>query len=83
MRVISYNLRKHKASGELLALARNFAIDALCLQEVDSAELPDTLGPLRPRGYHQGQPPGTGHLLPHRPVHRRGHTILCVEEISP
>ncbi|MGO4186633.1 endonuclease/exonuclease/phosphatase family protein [Pseudarthrobacter sp. TAF60_1] len=46
MRVISYNLRKHKASGELLALARNFAIDALCLQEVDSADLPDTLGPL-------------------------------------
>ena len=34
MRVISYNLRKHKASGELLALARNFEIDALCLQEV-------------------------------------------------
>ncbi|MEO8282853.1 MAG: endonuclease/exonuclease/phosphatase family protein [Pseudarthrobacter sp.] len=47
MRVISYNLRKHKASGELLALARNFAVDALCLQEVDSADLPDTLGPLR------------------------------------
>lgn len=46
MRVISYNLRKHKASGELLALARNFEIDALCLQEVDSADLPETLGPL-------------------------------------
>jgi endonuclease/exonuclease/phosphatase family metal-dependent hydrolase len=46
MRVISYNLRKHKASGELLALAKNFGVDALCLQEVDSGDLPDTLGPL-------------------------------------
>jgi hypothetical protein len=46
MRVISYNLRKHKASGELLALARNHNVDALCLQEVDSTDLPETLGPL-------------------------------------
>jgi endonuclease/exonuclease/phosphatase family metal-dependent hydrolase len=46
MRVISYNLRKHKASGELLALARNFGVDALCLQEVDAGDLPETLGPL-------------------------------------
>ena len=46
MRVISYNLRKHKASGELLALARNHDIDALCLQEVDTSDLPETLGPL-------------------------------------
>ncbi|MET1088506.1 MAG: endonuclease/exonuclease/phosphatase family protein [Arthrobacter sp.] len=46
MRVISYNLRKHKASGELLALARNHDIDALCLQEVDASDLPETLGPL-------------------------------------
>jgi endonuclease/exonuclease/phosphatase (EEP) superfamily protein YafD len=46
MRVISYNLREHKASGELLALARNHNIDALCLQEVDSSDLPETLGPL-------------------------------------
>ncbi|CAM3067868.1 Endonuclease/Exonuclease/phosphatase family protein [Arthrobacter ulcerisalmonis] len=46
MRVISYNLRKHQASGELLALARNHDIDALCLQEVDSTDLPETLGPL-------------------------------------
>ncbi|MET1065668.1 MAG: endonuclease/exonuclease/phosphatase family protein, partial [Arthrobacter sp.] len=33
MRVISYNLRKHHASGELVDLARDFEIDALCLQE--------------------------------------------------
>ena len=46
MRVISYNLRKVKASGELLALARNHDIDALCLQEVDASDLPETLGPL-------------------------------------
>ncbi|MEN8582104.1 endonuclease/exonuclease/phosphatase family protein [Arthrobacter sp. KBS0703] len=54
MRVISYNLRKHKASGELVSLARNFGIDALCLQECDSAELPDTLGPLQLADFTKG-----------------------------
>jgi endonuclease/exonuclease/phosphatase family metal-dependent hydrolase len=46
IRVISYNLRKHAARGELLDLARDFGIDALCLQECDTTDLPDTLGPL-------------------------------------
>ncbi|WP_211882321.1 endonuclease/exonuclease/phosphatase family protein [Pseudarthrobacter albicanus] len=46
MRVISYNLRKHKASGELVDLARDFEIDALCLQECDTADLPETIGGL-------------------------------------
>lgn len=46
IRVISYNLRKHKASGELVDLARSFDVDALCLQECDTADLPDTIGDL-------------------------------------
>ena len=46
IRVISYNLRKHKASGELVDLARDFAVDALCLQECDTADLPETIGDL-------------------------------------
>jgi len=46
MRVISYNLRKHTASGELLDLARNFDVDAMCLQEADTYDLPHTIGPL-------------------------------------
>ncbi|MDQ0619136.1 endonuclease/exonuclease/phosphatase family protein [Arthrobacter globiformis] len=54
MRVISYNLRKHKASGELMNLARNFGIDVLCLQECDSSDLPDTLGPLHLADYTKG-----------------------------
>ncbi len=47
MRVISYNLRKHHASSELLHLANDFNVDALCLQEVDHTDLPETLGGLR------------------------------------
>lgn len=47
MRVISYNLRKHKASGELMHLATEFGVDAMCLQECDSKDLPVTIGPLR------------------------------------
>jgi hypothetical protein len=46
IRVISYNLRKHKASGELVDLARDFAIDVLCLQECDTSDLPETVGNL-------------------------------------
>lgn len=46
IRVISYNLRKHRASGELVALARDFGIDVLCLQECDTRDLPETVGPL-------------------------------------
>ena len=46
IRVISYNLRKHKASGELVDLARDFEIDAVCLQECDTADLPETIGGL-------------------------------------
>nr|WP_249777082.1 endonuclease/exonuclease/phosphatase family protein [Arthrobacter sp. C9C5] len=46
IRVISYNLRKHKASGELEALAGGYEIDALCLQECDTEDLPETIGAL-------------------------------------
>lgn len=46
IRVISYNLRKHRASGELTDLAREYAIDALCLQECDTTDLPDIIGDL-------------------------------------
>lgn len=44
MRVISYNLREHKAHSEMLALATMHDADALCLQEAVTAQLPATLG---------------------------------------
>jgi endonuclease/exonuclease/phosphatase family metal-dependent hydrolase len=43
-RVISYNLRKHRASGELIALAEEHEPDVLCLQEVDTMAMPDEIG---------------------------------------
>lgn len=46
MKVISYNLRKNRASGELIDLAERFAPDVLCLQECDTLELPATVGAL-------------------------------------
>lgn len=45
-RVISYNLRKHRASGELLALAEEYEPDAICLQEVDTLAMPEEIGML-------------------------------------
>ncbi|MDF1479931.1 endonuclease/exonuclease/phosphatase family protein [Leifsonia sp. H3M29-4] len=46
MRVISYNLRKHRAVGELAALAATPGLDALCLQECIVSELPAEIGDL-------------------------------------
>ncbi|MEX0152138.1 endonuclease/exonuclease/phosphatase family protein [Microbacterium sp. LMI1-1-1.1] len=40
MKVISYNLRKHRAAGELAALVEAHAVDVLCLQEADTRDLP-------------------------------------------
>ncbi|MEO5921386.1 MAG: endonuclease/exonuclease/phosphatase family protein [Pseudolysinimonas sp.] len=44
MRVLSYNLEKNKAVGELLALIEKHDLDLLCLQEVDASALPYELG---------------------------------------
>ncbi|WP_090712110.1 endonuclease/exonuclease/phosphatase family protein [Mycetocola miduiensis] len=47
MRIISYNLRKHAASAELLGLETLYDADVLCLQEADSNLLPAEVGNLR------------------------------------
>jgi endonuclease/exonuclease/phosphatase family metal-dependent hydrolase len=46
MRVISYNLRKHAARGELELLVETHTPNLLCLQEVDTDDLPRELGAL-------------------------------------
>lgn len=45
-RVISYNLRKSRASDELTALSQEFDPDVLCLQECDTLTLPAEVGPM-------------------------------------
>jgi endonuclease/exonuclease/phosphatase (EEP) superfamily protein YafD len=47
MRVISYNLRKHAAVGELAALIADHNPNLLCLQEIDTERLPVDLGHMR------------------------------------
>lgn len=44
MRIVSYNLRKHAAGNELESIAITHDIDVLCVQECDSAALPQRLG---------------------------------------
>lgn len=46
MKVISYNLRKHRAASELAALVMEHSPDILCLQECDVRELPREIGDL-------------------------------------
>ncbi|WP_439563545.1 endonuclease/exonuclease/phosphatase family protein [Microcella sp.] len=46
MRVISYNLRKHAARGELEQLVETHGPNLLCLQEVDTDDLPREIGSL-------------------------------------
>jgi endonuclease/exonuclease/phosphatase family metal-dependent hydrolase len=46
VKVISYNLRKNRASSELVALVEQFNPDVLCLQECDTSILPAEVGAL-------------------------------------
>lgn len=46
MKVISYNLRKHRAAGELKALVDRYGADVLCLQECDTTDMPASIGDL-------------------------------------
>ena len=46
MKVISYNLQKHRAAGELVELASVHDPDILCLQECDVKDLPEQVGDL-------------------------------------
>jgi endonuclease/exonuclease/phosphatase family metal-dependent hydrolase len=47
MKVISYNLRKHRAAGELAHLVEGHSADVLCLQEADTSDLPEEIEGLR------------------------------------
>lgn len=47
MKVISYNLRKHRAVGELTHLVESHGADVLCLQEADTRDIPDVISGLR------------------------------------
>ncbi len=46
MKVISYNLRKHRAASELEELVAEHGPDVLCLQECDVQALPSRIGDL-------------------------------------
>jgi endonuclease/exonuclease/phosphatase (EEP) superfamily protein YafD len=46
MRVISYNLRKHAAAHELEELVERWSANVLCLQEADTADMPEKLAGL-------------------------------------
>ncbi|GAA2002591.1 endonuclease/exonuclease/phosphatase family protein [Microbacterium ulmi] len=46
MRLISYNLRKHRAAGELAGLVDRYGIDVLCLQECDTTDIPESIAGL-------------------------------------
>ncbi|GAA2081392.1 endonuclease/exonuclease/phosphatase family protein [Microbacterium hatanonis] len=47
MKVISYNLRKHRAATELAELVEAHGADILCLQECDTTGLPAEIAGLR------------------------------------
>lgn len=47
MKVLSYNLRKHRAATELEELEDRYEPDVMCLQEADVAALPDRVDEMR------------------------------------
>jgi endonuclease/exonuclease/phosphatase family metal-dependent hydrolase len=46
VKVVSYNLRKHRAINELAALDHRYTPDLICLQECDTTDLPEHVGRL-------------------------------------
>ncbi|WP_405371705.1 MULTISPECIES: endonuclease/exonuclease/phosphatase family protein [unclassified Microbacterium] len=52
--VVSYNLRKHAAAGELVELVTRYDVDVLCLQELDTTDMPDRIGGLKLAAATQG-----------------------------
>lgn len=46
MKVISYNLRKHRAATELAGLVEFHGADVLCLQEADTTDIPERIASL-------------------------------------
>ena len=53
MKVISYNLRKHRAAAELAGLVERHGADVLCLQEADTTDIPEEMRGLRLAGSTQ------------------------------
>jgi len=47
LKLISYNLQKHRAAGELTELVDRHGVDVLCLQEADTTNIPETISGLR------------------------------------
>ncbi|WP_298740431.1 endonuclease/exonuclease/phosphatase family protein [uncultured Microbacterium sp.] len=47
MKLISYNLNKHKAAGELADLVESSGVDVLCLQEAVTGDLPGEISGLQ------------------------------------
>ncbi|MET0726355.1 MAG: endonuclease/exonuclease/phosphatase family protein [Leifsonia sp.] len=46
MKVVSYNLRKHRAVDEIAAIDERYSPDVICLQEADTKDLPEHFGRL-------------------------------------
>lgn len=72
MKVISYNLRKHRAATELSGLVELHSPDVLCLQECDTLDLPPTISGLRLADATQGNRLGLA-------VYYRESTFRAVE----
>lgn len=47
LNIISYNLKYHRAHGELYGLAEEYSADVLCVQECDSDKMPDSVRHLK------------------------------------
>ena len=82
MKVVSYNLRKHRAINELAALDERYSPDLMCLQECDTTDLPHHLG--RPRAGHVdvGQPARARGVLPSRSLRVPGRAELRAQEVA-
>ncbi|MDQ0726329.1 endonuclease/exonuclease/phosphatase family protein [Microbacterium sp. W4I20] len=80
MKVISYNLQKHKAAGELAALVSAHDPDILCLQECDVVELPSEIGDLVLADATQGNRLGIALYYRQSAYHLQGIRMLGLKK---
>ncbi|MEV8251768.1 endonuclease/exonuclease/phosphatase family protein [Microbacterium sp. NPDC076768] len=80
MKVISYNLQKHRAASELAALVGEHDPDILCLQECDVPELPSQIGDLALADATQGNRLGLALFYRSSRFHLQGIRMLGLKK---
>ena len=83
MKVVSYNLRKHRAIAELAALDERYSPDLICLQEVETTGLAEEVGRLQLAHSTTRNRLGLASDYRARPLRAARRASVRAEEVAP